>query len=72
MLSYRKIITVFFLTLFFACRSTGPVNKTHDAKLRPSDLLLKENKRVIRKGRKAARKEMRHRKRSYRHGGHYD
>ncbi|MBL7893317.1 MAG: hypothetical protein JNL63_11855 [Bacteroidia bacterium] len=70
----NKLSKAFFVGILFfliACRSSGPVNKTRDQRVKPSDAINRENKRVIKKGIKADKREMRKRRREMRKTGHY-
>ncbi|MBI2269770.1 MAG: hypothetical protein HYU69_05360 [Bacteroidetes bacterium] len=70
----NRLNKVFFVSILFfliACRSSGPVNKTREQRVKPSDAINRENKRVIKKGIKADKREMRKRRRAMRKTGHY-
>jgi hypothetical protein len=66
-------ILFFFFSLFSSCRSSGglPVNATRDSREKPSEMIAKENKYWLSKGTRAAKREMRRRKRHYRMYGTY-
>lgn len=67
----NKVFFVGILFFLFGCGSSGPVNKTRDQRVKPSDAINRENKRVIKKGIKADKREIRKRKRAMRKTGHY-
>lgn len=67
----HKVFFVSILLFFIACGSSGPVNKTRDQRVKPSDAINRENKRVIKKGIKADKREIRKRRRAMRKTGHY-
>jgi hypothetical protein len=69
--TYLKLAVIYTVFFLLGCRSTGPTNPTRDARVKPSDVIQQDNKRVIRKGVRAARREMRRRKRNMRKTGSY-
>jgi len=67
-----SFIVVFILMQSGCLTNSGlPTNATRDAREKPSDMIVKENKYWLSKGQRAAKREMRRRKRHYRRFGTY-
>jgi hypothetical protein len=57
--SILSLTPVFLFAVFFSCRPSGPHNKYREAKVRVSEKQLAQDKKLLKKGNKAYRKQMR-------------
>jgi hypothetical protein len=60
---HPKIFLFFILIIFisfFSCRSKGARNKYREAKVRPSEKMMAEDKKVMKKAKRTYQKRMRH------------
>ena len=70
-INYRFILVISIVFLC-ACRSSGPHNKVREAKVKPSTISIREQKKVNRQVSRSIKRDIRNKKREKRHSGYYN